>query len=186
MAPRTRNWAARGPAPQFTHFFTKLGADDIRRNTRQLADYRGQLDAIQIDDGFERRIGDWLEPDAGFPDGVAPLAAEIRDAGFRAGLWLAPVPRQRFVLLGLVAYLLVILGLSYEAHWRLAWFDSGNRMLTHVLPSFAWMFAVRGGAIARRAGARPLLSRALAAGPIELVRSNPPPSPHTEKVPDTT
>jgi len=48
------------------------------------------LDLIQIDDGFEAQIGDWFEFDPGFPEGVAPLACEIRKAGFTPGLWLAP------------------------------------------------------------------------------------------------
>jgi hypothetical protein len=65
-----------------------------------------------------------------------------------AGRWLAPIPHQGFVLLGLLAYLLLMFGLSYVAPWREGWLDSGNRMLTHVLPSIAWVLAVKGGAIA--------------------------------------
>ncbi len=48
------------------------------------------LDIFQIDDGFEAQIGDWFDFDSGFPDGVAPLAREIKDSGFTPGLWLAP------------------------------------------------------------------------------------------------
>jgi len=64
-----------------------------------------------------------------------------------AGRWLAPVPHQGFVRCGLLAYGLLLLGLSYVAPWRPGWFDSGNRMLGHVLPSLAWLLAVRAGAI---------------------------------------
>lgn len=50
---------------------------------------RGSL--FQIDDGWEPKIGDWLEPDGEkFPDGMKPLAEEIHARGYRAGLWLAP------------------------------------------------------------------------------------------------
>jgi alpha-galactosidase len=77
------------------HFFTRVGAEEIRRNAEALGPYRGQLETVQIDDGFQAQIGDWLEPDDAFPGGVAPLAAAIRDSGFRAGLWLAPFIASR-------------------------------------------------------------------------------------------
>ncbi|WP_461190595.1 glycoside hydrolase family 36 protein [Trueperella pyogenes] len=44
---------------------------------------------IQIDDGWERRVGDW-RPNEKFPAGVVELAARIHDAGLQAGLWVAP------------------------------------------------------------------------------------------------
>jgi alpha-galactosidase len=48
-------------------------------------------DLFQIDDGWEPYVGDWLEPDpAKFPAGMAKMADEIHQAGFKAGLWLAP------------------------------------------------------------------------------------------------
>jgi alpha-galactosidase len=72
------------------HFFTRVRAEDVRRNAQALRPFRGQLETVQIDDGFQAQVGDWLEPDAGFAGGIAPLAAEIRAAGFGAGLWLAP------------------------------------------------------------------------------------------------
>ena len=71
-------------------FGTKVSADDVRRNLRALRELRAPLDVVQIDDGFQSMIGDWLTPAAGFPDGLAPVAREIRAEGFRAGLWLAP------------------------------------------------------------------------------------------------
>ncbi len=71
-------------------FFTRVRAEDVRAATRTLAALQAPVDTIQIDDGFQAAVGDWLEYADGFPDGVAPLAREIRDSGFRAGLWLAP------------------------------------------------------------------------------------------------
>lgn len=71
-----------------------------------------------------------------------------------AGRWLAPVPHQGFVLFGLLAYGLLLLALSYVAPWRAGWFDSGNRMLTHVLPSVAWLLALKAGAIVPAARGR--------------------------------
>lgn len=48
-------------------------------------------DLFQIDDGWEPFVGDWLEPDSRkFPGGMKAAADKIHDAGFLAGLWLAP------------------------------------------------------------------------------------------------
>jgi alpha-galactosidase len=71
-------------------FFTRVTAADIDRNLEALAPPLTPLETVQIDDGYQATVGDWLEWDPGFPEGVAPLAARIRSAGFRAGIWLAP------------------------------------------------------------------------------------------------
>ena len=77
-----------------------LTEQDIRDNLGALARLKDDLplSILQIDDGFESQIGDWLAFNPGFPNDVAPLAAEIRQAGFTPGLWLAPFivhPRSR-------------------------------------------------------------------------------------------
>ena len=58
---------------------------------------RGELPAdkgrpllVQLDDGWQAAWGDWLTPNAKFPDGLRPFAAAARAAGFVPGLWLAP------------------------------------------------------------------------------------------------
>ena len=54
---------------------------------------RGKPTVFQIDDGWERTVGEW-EPDPSpekFPGGVKPLAAKIEAKGYIPGLWLAPV-----------------------------------------------------------------------------------------------
>lgn len=77
------------------HFFTRVAAADIERNVGAAAAFRGQIDTMQIDDGYQAAVGDWLEPDASFPEGVAPLARTIREQGFRAGIWIAPFLASR-------------------------------------------------------------------------------------------
>ena len=47
------------------------------------------FDVVQVDDGWQRQVGDWAANDA-FPSGMPALARRIRAAGFRPGLWLAP------------------------------------------------------------------------------------------------
>ncbi|HTF34599.1 MAG TPA: HAD-IB family phosphatase [Myxococcota bacterium] len=74
------------------HFFHGVTEDNLRRNLDALVRSRAELpiEVFQLDDGYQHAIGDWLETNAKFPRGIAPLAAEIQDAGFRPGLWTAP------------------------------------------------------------------------------------------------
>ncbi|MFT4210697.1 MAG: alpha-galactosidase [Microbacterium sp.] len=54
-------------------------------------DLRGlPFDVVQIDDGWERSVGDW-EANAKFPSGMRTAADSIRETGAQAGLWLAPL-----------------------------------------------------------------------------------------------
>jgi alpha-galactosidase len=52
--------------------------------------HRVPLDIFQIDDGFTPEMGDWLDVKPQFPRGMAPLLAEVAEAGFAPGLWIAP------------------------------------------------------------------------------------------------
>jgi alpha-galactosidase len=84
------------------HFFQQVTSEDVRRNIQTITGLRDALplEIIQIDDGFEAAVGDWFSFSSGFSGGVAPLAQEIRLAGFTPGLWLAPFivhPRSRLI-----------------------------------------------------------------------------------------
>jgi len=48
------------------------------------------FDVFQVDDGWQRAIGDWI-PNDKFPSGMDGFAAQIRRSGRAAGLWLAPL-----------------------------------------------------------------------------------------------
>lgn len=74
------------------HFYTQVQQQDILSNLEAIQQLKDSLPLsfVQIDDGFETRVGDWFDFTPGFPDGVSPLAQEIRTAGFTPGLWLAP------------------------------------------------------------------------------------------------
>jgi alpha-galactosidase len=74
------------------HFFHEVTEADVLRNLEALAAAREELpiEFVQIDDGYQRATGDWLETNDKFPRGLAPLASEIRAAGFTPGLWTAP------------------------------------------------------------------------------------------------
>ncbi|WP_349921989.1 glycoside hydrolase family 36 protein [Aeromonas veronii] len=72
------------------HYYAQVSADDIRENLAERAARFPGLRYVQIDDGYQARMGDWLEPSAKFEQGVAALASEIRAAGCEPALWVAP------------------------------------------------------------------------------------------------
>ncbi len=77
-------------------FYDDISEDRIRDTVAGLSDL--PFDVIQLDDGWEREVGDW-EPNERFPAGMAATARTIIDSGRRAGLWLAPLialPNSRF------------------------------------------------------------------------------------------
>lgn len=51
---------------------------------------RGQPTVFQIDDGWERAVGDWEVNAQRFPQGLRPVADRIEAGGCVPGLWLAP------------------------------------------------------------------------------------------------
>jgi alpha-galactosidase len=72
--------------------YTAVSEADVERNLASLAAQRELLPLrlIQLDDGFQHAVGDWLELNDKFPSGMRPLVDRIRRQGFMPGLWLAP------------------------------------------------------------------------------------------------
>lgn len=51
----------------------------------------GGMDIFQIDDGYQKGVGDWLKIDGGkFPHGMKYMCDKIHEQGLMAGIWLAP------------------------------------------------------------------------------------------------
>ncbi|MFW5925706.1 MAG: glycoside hydrolase family 36 protein [Myxococcota bacterium] len=70
------------------HYFHDATETDIRANLAACRDW--PMGTFQVDDAYQRAIGDWLTTNDRFPSGVASLAADIAGAGFAPGIWLAP------------------------------------------------------------------------------------------------
>ncbi len=72
-------------------FFGAISEGEVLRQAKfaaqQLKPYG--FEYVQVDDGFYRGFGDW-EGNERFPHGMKWLAKEIRAAGLRPGIWLAP------------------------------------------------------------------------------------------------
>lgn len=83
-------------------YFTDIDEEKILKNLDAAKALRKRLpiEYFQIDDGYQTAVGDWLEPAAkGFPNGMKWMAERIHEAGFKAGLWLAPFFAERRSLL---------------------------------------------------------------------------------------
>lgn len=79
------------------YYFRNIKPDQIRENLQALTDLKEELplEFFQIDDGFEKDVGTWLEFHQNFPEGLEPLVKEIKQDGFTPGLWLAPFILER-------------------------------------------------------------------------------------------
>lgn len=73
------------------YHYQNISESIILHNIEALVASQAQIDIVQIDDGYQSAIGDWLSVDLNkFPKGMAYLASKIQEKGFKAGLWLAP------------------------------------------------------------------------------------------------
>ncbi len=70
-------------------YFTAVTEDDIHENLRAMDSLELPVDVVQIDDGYQSALGDWLTLSGRFRSRAA-LADAIRARGQRAGIWTAP------------------------------------------------------------------------------------------------
>lgn len=70
----------------------KITAKHVLGVIKSIKDNQQRLsfDVIQVDDGFQRQVGDW-ECNAKFPEGWKPIIKAINDTGAMPGIWLAPL-----------------------------------------------------------------------------------------------
>lgn len=69
-----------------------ITAESILATVESIANMRkyAPMRVIQIDDGFQRRVGDWACNEK-FPRGMKPIVEKIMETGAMAGIWLAPL-----------------------------------------------------------------------------------------------
>lgn len=74
------------------YYFQGVSEAEVLANLEYIAANRQALpfEYVQIDDGYQSEIGDWLTPNEKFPHGMGWLAEQIHARGYKAGLWLAP------------------------------------------------------------------------------------------------
>jgi alpha-galactosidase len=72
------------------NYYTKVTELDVLKNAEAFSKRDPKVDIIQIDDGYQNAVGDWLNVKDSFPSGMAKIASKIKSLGFKAGIWLAP------------------------------------------------------------------------------------------------
>lgn len=93
-----RQMRARVPAQVKTgwcswyYFFQNVREEDFIANLDHLAQLQDELplQVVQLDDGYQTDVGDWLSINDKFPHGLTWLSQQVKARGLTPGLWLAP------------------------------------------------------------------------------------------------
>lgn len=74
------------------YYFRNINEEEVLKNLVRLKSLKDDVPVklFQIDDGYQKAVGDWLETNKKFPSGMKACAAQIKEAGFMPGIWLAP------------------------------------------------------------------------------------------------
>jgi alpha-galactosidase len=103
MGPALAAWAERyaervgvgapRPAPtvwcSWYHYFTRVTEADMLENLDAMDELDLPIEVVQLDDGYQAEIGDWLDLSGRFRS-LGDLVDRIRQRGRRAGIWVAP------------------------------------------------------------------------------------------------
>jgi alpha-galactosidase len=71
-------------------FGPKVTADQVLQNLDLISQKLPQLRYVQIDDGYQAAMGDWLETGKAFGGDVVKVLEEVRRRGFEPAIWVAP------------------------------------------------------------------------------------------------
>lgn len=72
------------------YYYTGISEKIILDNLNEIKNRKLPIEFFQIDDGYQKEIGEWLIPNQKFPAGMGFLADEIKKVGLKPGIWLAP------------------------------------------------------------------------------------------------
>ncbi len=71
-------------------FGPRVTAEQVLQNLDVISQKMPQLKYVQIDDGYQAAMGDWLETGKGFGGDVVAVLKEIRKRGLEPAIWVAP------------------------------------------------------------------------------------------------
>ena len=74
------------------YYFSKVTEQDVIENLEFFRNHAKEypVEYFQIDDGYQRTPGDWLQPSDKFPNGIEHTVRTIASCGLKPGLWFAP------------------------------------------------------------------------------------------------
>ncbi|MBQ8706524.1 MAG: alpha-galactosidase [Succinivibrionaceae bacterium] len=71
-------------------YYDKVTQQDVLENLDLMKNDWPELEYLQIDDGYQIHMGDWMIPSDRFTGGLEALCEKIRAAGRKPGIWVAP------------------------------------------------------------------------------------------------
>ena len=77
------------------YYYNKISPDDVLKNLEAIRKRELPLDFIQIDDGYQQKVGDWLKLQPDFAGKMPVISEAIRKAGYKPGIWIAPFVAER-------------------------------------------------------------------------------------------
>jgi alpha-galactosidase len=72
------------------HYYRDIATDTILKNLRAFERENIPIHIFQIDDGYQKSVGEWTQTNPRFPQGMKAIADSIHAKKIKAGLWLAP------------------------------------------------------------------------------------------------
>ena len=76
------------------YYFDRVTLQDVIENADWLKAHRAdgfdRVKVIQLDDGYQAALGDWLVPNEKFPGGLKHFADEVKLRGFTPAVWVGP------------------------------------------------------------------------------------------------
>ena len=78
-------------------YFCGVTREKVERNLEMASSRYGHfgIELVQVDDGYQPAVGDWLETNDDFPGSMKELADEITARGKIPGIWVAPFTAVR-------------------------------------------------------------------------------------------
>jgi alpha-galactosidase len=92
VGERLRSGPVRAVPPgwsTWSYYFKHVTEEDVLENAKAARRLELPIEIVQLDDGYETEIGDWLDARADFGS-VERLGRRITDAGMQAGIWIPP------------------------------------------------------------------------------------------------
>ncbi|HBD95502.1 MAG: hypothetical protein A2015_08030 [Spirochaetes bacterium GWF1_31_7] len=84
LQPNIKGWSS------WYIYFNKVTPEKVMSNVDSIKEKKIELDYIQLDDGYQKLVGDWLDLTPPFQGKMKSLADYIKTNGFKPGIWLAP------------------------------------------------------------------------------------------------
>jgi len=72
------------------YYYTNISEKIIEDNLNAFVNNKVPIEIFQIDDGYQKAVGDWLNFNERFPSGLKSIVDKIHQQNVKAGLWLAP------------------------------------------------------------------------------------------------